>query len=96
MRVEIYFSSNRCDEASIKSYFQLPFEWSAIPTIGTETAVPVESNRGAFVVKGVLKDVRVTGNLGKALFGTETPSEDLREAILPGGFRLKEKSDWLE
>ncbi len=95
MRVEIYFVSSSKNRASTRSFFKLPFEWSVIPSTSTETAVPVEGSNGNFVLKGVFADVWVEGNLGKVLFGTETSSEDMQGAILPGGLRLREVSDWL-
>ena len=73
----------------------MPFEWPALPEIGTQTAVPVEINHEKFVLVGVLKNVRTMESLGKALFGTEMSSEDMREAILPGELRLQKLSDWL-
>ncbi len=96
MRVEIYFSSSKCERAATKRFFKLPFEWQAIPPNGAETAVPVECNRVNLTLKGVRQDVRITGNLGKALFRTEMSPEDMREAVLPGGLRLKEVANWLD
>lgn len=94
MQVEVYFVSTVRDLATPRSFFKLPFLWDAIPPKGSETAVPVQIGERIFVLKGVLQDVRVTDNLGKALFGTEMPPQDMREAVLPGRCRLTELAQW--
>lgn len=90
MRVKVFF------EATPDGYFQLPFEWSAAPSkdkIGKfETVIP----DGKFTVKGVLKRVQISENLGRVLFKTESSPAAVRDVVLPGGYKLRKVSSWLE
>ena len=96
MRVEVFFSSSQHDGASTKSFFKLPFDWSALPSPSTETSVMVDGKRGKVALKGVVINVvKVTETLGKVLFKTEMSTEDLREVVLPGRLSFTELPDWL-
>jgi len=92
MKVSVYFVSH--DSAFAKRYFKLPFEWSALPATRTKTAVPVKSNRGDFILEGVVIDV--SESYARTLFQTETPPEVMREIILPGELQFSEVYSWLD
>ncbi len=92
MSVEVFFTSTLQNGALTKRFFKTPFTWSSALPIGTDVYFP--SNYGKGSLKGVVINVRVMENSTRVLLGTERPTEDMRDFLIPEG--CKEFSSWLD